>query len=337
MRWLLWLACASVASAQQSSLRGTVISAETREPLGLTIVTLHPGLGTQFTDAAGGFSFGEVRAGTYLLSARQIGHVPLDTQVVVRKDTVAIVRVELRHLAVEIPPVSAVAEWCAKPGTPDSSDAALLAAFDQLQENARRYGLLVKQYPFQYVLELSERTMYQPGDTGKPYVRKVRFSSGDDQPYEVGRVVRPAWGPWGNPATVTVIQSAELDDFGNPSFIKNHCFRLAGLDTIGGEPLVRIDFEPANNIATADMAGSAYLHPTTYAVRYTRTSLTRPERSALTDVRSMNFLTRFREIAPGVPLQDSLTVVTTYRYGRRAKIDTQRTLDIRFRRQPPAP
>ncbi|MGE5802938.1 MAG: carboxypeptidase regulatory-like domain-containing protein [Gemmatimonadota bacterium] len=322
---------------QQASLRGTVISAETREPLGFTIVTLHPGLHTHFTDAAGVFSFGGVGAGTYLLSVRQIGYAPLDTQIVVRNDTGTIVDVALRRLAVEIPPVTAVAEWCANPGAPDSSDTALLAVFDQLQENARRYELLAERYPFQYVLELSERTVYPQGDTGKPYVRRLRFSSSDDQPYEVGRVVGPAWGPWGNPATVTVIQSAELDDFGNPTFIKNHCFRLAGLDSMGGEPLVRIDFEPAKTIVTADMAGSAYLHPTTYAVRYTMTSLTRPERSVLTDVRSMNFLTRFREIAPGVPLQDSLTVVTTYRHGRRAKIDTQRTLDIRFKRPPPAP
>ena len=52
----------------------------------------------------------------------------------------------------------------------------------------------------------------------------------------------------------------------------------------------------------------------------------------------MRFLTRFHNIAPGVPLQDSLIVVTTYRQGPRAKITTQRTLDIRFKRQPqPAP
>jgi hypothetical protein len=49
----------------------------------------------------------------------------------------------------------------------------------------------------------------------------------------------------------------------------------------------------------------------------------------------MTFRARFRDIAPGVPVQDSLTAITTYRYGRRAKIDTQRTLDVRFLRRPP--
>jgi len=51
----------------------------------------------------------------------------------------------------------------------------------------------------------------------------------------------------------------------------------------------------------------------------------------------MTFRTRFRNIAPGVPLQDSLTAVTIYRYGKRSKIDTQRTVEVRFRRQPPLP
>jgi hypothetical protein len=32
-----------------------------------------------------------------------------------------------------------------------------------------------------------------------------------------------------------------------------------------------------------------------------------------------------------------LIVVTTYRYARRTKIDTQRTVEIHFRREPPPP
>jgi len=85
------------------------------------------------------------------------------------------------------------------------------------------------------------------------------------------------------------------------------------------------------------MAGAAYLDSNTYELRYTETTLTQPERSALTNVRSMNFWTRFRNIARGVPLQDSSTVITTYRYGRQTKIDTQRTVEVRFSRQPPPP
>src|SRR5206468_7615333 len=116
--------------------------------------------------------------------------------------------------------------------------------------NARRYELLAESYPFRYALEISERTVSQHGDTGKPEIRKLRFSSDDNHPYTVGRVVEPAWGPWGDPQTTLVIHSAELQDLGNPKFIANHCFRLAGLDTIAGDTLVRVDFEPAKRLGS---------------------------------------------------------------------------------------
>jgi len=324
-------------AAQQPSLRGTVVSTETRQPLAFSIVTLHPNVGRQFTDGAGAFAFPGTSPGSYVLSVRQIGYTPLDTQIVVAGDSTTIVQIALRHLAIELPPVTIAAQQCTRPGRPDSSDAALLAVFDQLQENARRFELLADSYPFHYDLELALREVNQRGDTSRPALQTLRFSSDDNHPYAVGRVVEPAWGPWGSPDNMLVIHSADLQDLGNADFIANHCFRLVGRDTIGGETLVRIDFEPAVRIRSADMAGAAYLDSITYELRYTETSLTQPERSALVSVRSMNFRTRFRNIARGVPLQDSLTVVTTYRYGRLRKIDTQRTVEVRFSRQPPPP
>jgi len=318
-----------------TSLRGTVVGAESGQPLGFSVVTLHPNGGQQFTSASGAFTFADIKAGTYVLSVRQIGYVPLDTQVVITADSTTVVHVTLRRLAIELPPVTITGQQCTNPGRPDSSDAALLAVFDQLQENARRFELLADSYPFRYTLELSERTVSQRGDTSGPEVMKLQFSSNENHPYGVGRVVEHAWGPWGDPERVLVIRSADLEDLGNREFVENHCFRLAGRDTIAGETLVRIDFEPATRIGSADMAGAAYLDSLTYELRYTETRLTRPDRSALTNVHSMTFRTRFRNIARGVPLQDSLWVVTTYRYGPRARIGTQRTRDVRFRRQPP--
>jgi len=331
---LLWPFLTGVALAQ-SDLRGTVTSAETGQPLGYTIVTLYPNRDKQFTDARGMFAFAGTSAGSYLLSVRQIGYAPLDTQIVVRNDGPTTLEVALRRLAIELPPVTIAALPCTQPGPPDSSDAALLAVFEQLQENARRYEMLADRYPFQYVLEVSVRSVYQRGDTGKTVVRKLRISSSWDHPYEVGRVVEPASGPWGNPEDSYIIRAAGLEDFGNPTFVTNHCFWLAGTDTIGGETLVRINYEPTARIGTPDMAGAAYLDPVTYELRYTLTSLTRPERSPLPGVRSLDIRTRFRNVAPGVALQDSLSAVTKYRYGRRATIETQRTIEVRFRRQAP--
>src|SRR5881396_2297043 len=101
-----------VANAQafsQPSLRGSVVSAETGLPLGYSIVELRPGFGQQFTTAAGAFAFSALTPGTYLLSVRQIAYTPVDTQIVILEDGETVVHVALRHLAIELPPVTIAA------------------------------------------------------------------------------------------------------------------------------------------------------------------------------------------------------------------------------------
>ena len=336
MRWLLWLACASVASAQQPTLRGTVISAETREPLGLTIVTLYPGLGTQFTDAAGAFSFANVGAGTYLLSVRQIGYVPLDTQFVLHSDAPASLLLVLRRLAVELPVITVVGHpRCTKPGPPDREvTPALAAVFDQLMENARRLELLADSYPFRYRLERTQREVSQRGDSLRPAVDTLEFSQDETRrQYTPGFVVGPGSGPLSGSIVVSLPTLHELAD---SRFHKNHCFRLAGRDTIEGQTLVRIDFEPAEDVGSPDLAGSAYLDSVTYALKFTESRLTRPERSELRGLRSLVARIRFRDIAPGIPLHDYLRAVWQYRSGSYLnRVETQRLLSVRFRRPLP--
>ena len=82
-------------TAAAQSIRGTVILAQTGEPLPFTVVMLSPGDGRIFTDAQGGFSFSNLGNGTYLLSVRQIGFSPVDTQVTLRGDDPSAVRIAL--------------------------------------------------------------------------------------------------------------------------------------------------------------------------------------------------------------------------------------------------
>lgn len=321
---------------QQSSLRGTVISAETREPLGLTIVTLYPRRGTQFTDAAGSFVFADVGTGTYLLSVRQIGYVPLDTQIVLQADTPARLRLVLRRLAVELPAITVVGHArCTKPGPPDRQvTPALAAVFDQLMENARRLQLLADSYPFQYRLERSQREVSRRGDSLRARLDTMEFDQQETRRrYRPGMVVTAGTGPY---AGYTVVTLASLHELADSAFHQSHCFRLAGRDTIEGEALVRIDFEPADHLRSADIAGSAYLDSLSYALRVTETRLTHPERSDLRDVRSVTARTRFRDIAPGIPLQDYVRAIWQYRpSARNTRVETQRLLSVRFRRPPP--
>jgi len=336
MRWFLWLACASVASAQHPALRGSVISAETREPLGFTIVTLYPGLGTQFTDAAGAFSFANVGAGTYLLSVRQIGYVPLDTQIVLRADVPAALVLVLRRLAVQLPAITVVGHArCTKPGPPDRDvTPALAAVFDELMENARRLELLADSYPFRYQLERSQREVSRGRDSLRARIDTIEFDQNETRRrYRPGLIVTAGTGPY---AGYTVVTLASLHELADSVFHQNHCFRLAGRDTIEGQSLVRIDFEPADNLGYADIAGSAYLDSISYGLKFTETRLTRPERSELREVRSVVARTRFRDIAPGIALQDYVRAVWLYRSNSRlTRVETQQLLGVRFRRPPP--
>jgi Carboxypeptidase regulatory-like domain len=325
---------ASRHSSLAPSLRGTVVAAETGQPLAFSIVTLEPRGGRQFSDGAGAFAFGPLSAGRYTLSIRQIGYAPLDTQVVLG-DTTSVIRIALRHLAIELPPVTITAKRCTSPGPPDSSDGALFAVFDQLRENARRYELLADSYPFRYTLELSERIVSQKGDSSRPTVRRLEFLSRNASRYAVGGVVGPSYPPW-EPGGL-VIETGGPDYFANESFIANHCFHVSGRDTIGGETFVRVDFEPAQRLWSADLSGAAFLDSLTYELRYIETSLTHPERTDLNGVRTLIARTRFRNIAPGVPLQDSMVVVTRYRFRSSMQVQTQRTVDVRFLRRQPVP
>lgn len=331
----LLLATVRPALAQSgTSIRGSVTSAETGEPLGFTIVILHPHIGKRFTDPAGGFLFPDIPAGTYLLSVRQIGYMPLDTQIVVA-DTPRTMLVSLRHHAIQLPPITVFGRsTCTAPGPPDrQATPALAAVFDQLIENARRLELLADSYPFRYRLERSLRDVSRRGDSLRAAIDTLDLDRNETRRrYRPGLVVAPGSGPF---AGRTVVTLASLHELADSTFHENHCFRLAGRDTIEGRTFVRIDFEPAAQVSVSDIAGSAYLDSITYGLRYTVTYLTRPQRSGL-DVSELVARTRFRDIAPGVPLQEYVRAVSTLRYNRTAhRVETQRLLTVRFERPLP--
>lgn len=323
-----------LASAQQATLRGTVISAESREPLGLSIVSLIPNGGKRFTDPSGVFAFAETPPGTYLLSVRQIGYTPLDTQIVIRAGVTTIMAV-LRHLAVQLPAITVFGHpACTRPGPPDREVTPALAdVFGQLLENARRLELLADSYPFRYRLERTLREVNKRGDSLRARVDTIELDQNETRRrYRPGLVVTPGTGPFSGYKVVTV---ASLHELADSVFHQNHCFRLAGRDTIEGETLIRIDFEPVERLGFSDIAGSAYLDSITYGLRYTETRLTRPQRSGL-DIRALVARTRFRDIAPGVPHQDHVRAVSTLRDSRNAsRVETQRLLSVRFRRPLP--
>ena len=182
----------------QGTLRGVVTAAETSEPLGFSIVTLVPTPGKRFTDPAGVFAFPNIPAGLYLLSIRQIGYTPRDTQIVVRDDAAPFLRIALRHLAVQLPAITVTGRSsCTRPGPPDrTATPALAIVFDQLLENARRLELLADSYPFRFRLERAFQSVSKRGDSLPAEVDTLNLESTETRrPYHAGRVVEAGSGP----------------------------------------------------------------------------------------------------------------------------------------------
>jgi len=151
MMYLVLLATHSSPCANDPPSAAAVVSGRNRIPLAQH-VTLHPNIGRQFNRRRRRFALSgtqaartssrspnRIRAARY--AGRDRGRQP-DS----RADCAA------RSPSSYHP--SDRSQQCTSPGRPDSSDAALLAVFDQLQENARRFELL-RTLSFHYELELA--------------------------------------------------------------------------------------------------------------------------------------------------------------------------------------
>src|SRR5258708_9749536 len=84
MMLLIPLLYAPLATAQHSSLRGTVVSAESGEPLGFSIVSLRPNGGRPITHSAGALAFAPTPAASQFLHLPPNCYSPRRTPNVIR-------------------------------------------------------------------------------------------------------------------------------------------------------------------------------------------------------------------------------------------------------------
>jgi hypothetical protein len=73
------------------------------------------------------------------------------------------------------------------------------------------------------------------------------------------------------------------------------------MQTVEGEPLLRIPFAAAERIRDPDVEGTIYVDPATFQVRRTVMRLTRISR-ALRPTEEFEVITDFREIMPSIPV-----------------------------------
>jgi hypothetical protein len=329
----------SVTSAQATAGTGTivgqVVAAVEGTPIGYAVVSI-PALGReQFTAPDGRFTISNVPAGRVTVRAKNIGHLPRDVEVDVVAGARATVTVSLERIPTVLPPVAA-APPCTAPGVPSATEAPELTTLvDQLRQNAERYRLLVRDYPFRYVVERRHLKRWaSDGKTRELRVDTVAYAPASDYVYAPGTVMRrtPAGQPW--------FMFAQLDDWAGTPFLDNHCFTFAGEVELEGKKLLRLDFNAWQGIKDPDIDGSIFLDPKTYQIRRTVVSLSKLPRELPPDAGGVISTTVFNEILPSIPVVGIRQSETRVRLNPlnqawEANIEEHVLLQVQFFKGPP--
>jgi hypothetical protein len=262
-------------------------AAEAQSPIGVRVdvVTQEGGLALayavvsapsqdieRFTDVAGRVVL-PLRPGRVQLRVKRLGYVPRDTTVEVTTVPGQAVRVALARVSFNLEAVRVVS-WppCTRPGIPRrGGDSQLRGIVDQVRQNAERYRLLTKMFPFTYDAERA----FTRKDDGGPIIpdRTDTISVRSDVAfwYRPGRILmreRDGESEW-------KMRIPTLSDLADEQFIDSHCFHIAGLEAKRDQRLLRIDIVAAQRISTPDVNVSVWLDPEGFQLRHATFTLVR--------------------------------------------------------------
>jgi hypothetical protein len=314
---------------------GDVVAAGDGRPLAYATVLVEPGGRKRFADAGGAFAVGPLAPGPYSVRIRQIGFAASDTTVTVGAGAYTRrLRIVLKAVAIKLPEVTVLGNQptkCLTPGVPDSSiNPRLAELFAELQKNVDRYRLLVDAYPFEFSREEWRVLRNDAGYEETLALDTVRYEVRDmeSRPYKPGTVVVWEIGPHGR--TQQYMPLPTFRYLGDSAFQRAHCFQYVGEDTAEGDPVIRVDFQPAASIRTPDLEGSVYLDEDRYIVRRAEFRVTEPNR-IVPPISELTVTTTFREIVPLVPLFDEVRYRRPiYKTGDAAVMEVDRLLLFKF-------
>ena len=330
--------------ASDFTLRGTVVTAETSEPVTFGIVEV-TGLAPRLTDETGHFQIAALRTGGYHLVVRQIGYVPFDSTIAIPLTSPLLIR--LKRLGVLLSPVTVSGTSdCRRPGAPDPTvTPALAIVFDQVVANARRMRLLAEEHPHRLRIERTLTDVQLPRRSERSVTDTLDVKSTDRWPYRPGHIVsrvgyeEDIHGRWLTRLweNQDLIRLPTLEDFADSSFVVTHCFSFVGRDTLQGGTFIRIDFRPTTRIKTSDVAGATYLDSTTYMARYTVVAVTHPAQAALGLI-SLIATSRFCEAMPGILVTDWIFALSRTRgESLMERTEKQRLITMELMTRPPGP
>lgn len=309
-----------------------VRTAAEQVPLGYAVVEL-PGLGLErLTGASGTTAVPIPGPGPQRLRVKRLGYLPKDTTLTLTDAPSQVAEIALARVTFRLDAVRVVA-WppCKRPGLRDA-DAEALGIVDQLRQNAERYRLLTRAYPFLYTME---REFGARGADGS-YIadsRSVAAISGTpDWTYRPGTLVGRSSSPGMRAEWVMRIPS--ISDLAEEAFIENHCFHVAGLEEKEGARLLRIDIIAAERLRGVDVNVVAWLEPGDYRLRYATFTLTKPPPQVRGLLHSVTKAT-YREQLPFVPVLEELLAENTVEQGRsgagtRVMVERQRMRALHY-------
>lgn len=245
----------------RNELRGVVLD-DRGEPLPFANVAIPALQRSMLTNAKGRFVVGDLPAGPLELRVRQIGFAPVVRTLATRAAGSAPAdTIRLTRLPVLLEKVVVVSDPACTTGGFDAAQGSQVAAiFELARQNAEQYLLLARQYPVRYRLARTRRFLRADASVIAQNVDTVVQRSDERTPYAPGGVLRRKGGT----ATFHVPSAA---DVGEPAFQLAHCFRYAGIDTVAGRPVHRVDFVPTARVKTPDATGTLYLDATTGLLR----------------------------------------------------------------------
>ena len=210
------------------------------------------------TDADGTARFSWPADGTLRIRVRQLGFAPASREL--RRDDRAAspitVAISLSRVRYVLPQVTTTDRTACATST-DSASAQLSAmALEQIKLGAERYEGFRKDYPFRARVVRRTATL-DAGKVTRMVDSKEEVNSDNwGDPYHPGKVIEST--PFG--FSIPILFLATLAE---PEFWRNHCFVARGVENRNGSRVIRLDFEPALNIRSADWQGSALIDSAT--------------------------------------------------------------------------
>ena len=311
MRYLVLAASAASVAGAQSSISGEVVVGGRPLPYATVAVVSE---GRQLlTTERGQFRLTNLPAGDVRLRFKRIGFAPRDTTLSLTDSTH--IRIEMTRLVIQLPEVL-VSGKCTNDTPREPAPGYLSDLIDQIVQNSERMKLLAAQKPFQIRIEAIEGLADWSNVIQPTRVDTAVRGPLPDRPYRPREVMfriteGPHKGAWG-------ITLPELSDIADTAFTNNHCFRYAGRAVVGGDSVIRVEFEPVPWLDREyDLSGTLYLKVDGYQMvgSFTRLNHLSPQatRAGLAEY----FVeARFREVVPGIPVLDWMQLTNRWRTNR---------------------